>query len=98
MATVINKKEFIAYTAANSGLTKQRIGISLDIICKSICQALGRGEEVELTGFGKFGIKERAARTGRNPKTNEPIRIAPKIVPSFTPGKYMRDALDGGVK
>ncbi len=94
----INKKEFIAYVSENSGIAKKRINESLDAICDSICKAISNGEEIELTGFGKFSVKERAARVGRNLRTNEQVNIPARNVPVFNPGRWMWDALGGGEK
>ena len=58
-----------------------------------ISAALAEGDEVRLVGFGTFEVKKRAARTGRNPKTKEPVEIPASKVPAFKPGKALKDAV-----
>jgi DNA-binding protein HU-beta len=60
----------------------------------SVSEELTKGEQVVLVGFGTFSVKERAARTGRNPRTGEPIQIAAATIPSFKPGKALKDAVN----
>ncbi len=59
-----------------------------------IADALSRGDRVELRGFGAFSVKERAARTGRNPRTGEPVDVEAKYVPFFKTGKELRERLN----
>ena len=59
----------------------------------SITAALAAGDKVQLVGFGTFEVRERAARTGRNPQTGEDIAIAARSVPVFKPGKALKDAV-----
>jgi len=61
---------------------------------ESITDSLKKGESVSLVGFGTFAIKERAARTGRNPQTGQPIEISAAKVPSFKAGKALKDAVN----
>ena len=63
-------------------------------IFSSIEEALAKGDKVQLVGFGTFEVRERAARTGRNPKTGEDITIAAAKVPAFKPGKALKDAVN----
>jgi len=66
----------------------------LDAITDSIASALKEGDQVALVGFGTFLVKERAARTGRNPQTGEPIQIAAAKIPTFKAGKALKDAVN----
>ncbi|HLG88869.1 MAG TPA: integration host factor subunit beta [Alphaproteobacteria bacterium] len=63
-------------------------------IFDEITEALARGDRVELRGFGAFSIKQRDARTGRNPRTGESVSVIEKIVPFFKTGKQLRERLN----
>ena len=89
----MNKGELIA-KIAEAGLSKKDAGIALDAAIAAIGDALAKGESVQLVGFGTFSVKERAARTGRNPKTGEPLKIAASKVPGFKAGKGLKDAVN----
>lgn len=67
----------------------------VDTIFDEIVNALGRGDRVELRGFGAFSVKERAARKGRNPRTGETVQVDAKRMPFFKTGKELRDRLNG---
>ncbi|SDB88051.1 HU family DNA-binding protein [Acinetobacter boissieri] len=89
----MNKSELIDNIAQNGGLSKVDAGKALDATIASITQALQKGDAVTLVGFGTFAVKERAARTGRNPKTGEELQIKAGKVPSFKAGKSLKDAV-----
>lgn len=91
----MNKSELIDAIAAASDLSKAAAGRALDAMTDTITNALKDGDQVVLVGFGAFSVKERAARTGRNPQTGEPIEIAAAKVPSFKPGKALKDSVNG---
>lgn len=67
----------------------------VDTVFDEIIEALARGDRVELRGFGAFSVKERDARTGRNPRTGESVEVEEKRVPFFKTGKLLRDRLNG---
>ena len=67
----------------------------MDALIKTIETALKAGDSITLVGFGTFAVKERAERTGRNPQTGQEITIAAAKVPSFKPGKGLKDAVNG---
>jgi len=90
----VNKSELIDAIAASADLPKTVAGRALDAVVESITHALKDGDSVSLVGFGTFSVKERAARTGRNPRTKEPIQIAAAKVPGFKPGKTLKDAVN----
>jgi len=90
----VNKSELIDAIAASADLPKTVAGRALDAVVESITNALKDGDSVSLVGFGTFLVKERAARTGRNPQTKEPIQIAAAKVPGFKPGKTLKDAVN----
>ena len=88
----MNKGEFIAAVAAK-GLAKKDAEKAVNAVSDIIGDALAKGEAVQLIGFGTFGVKERAAREGRNPRTGEKVKIAAAKVPYFRPGKALKDKL-----
>lgn len=89
----MNKSELTDAVAAAADLPKAGAGRAVDAVLDAITKALASGEQVSLVGFGTFAVKERAARTGRNPKTGEAIEIAASRQASFKPGKALKDAL-----
>lgn len=89
----MNKSELIDAIAKNGELSKVDAGKALDATLTSITEALKGGETVTLVGFGTFAVKERAARTGRNPKTGAELQIKASKVPSFKAGKGLKDAV-----
>ena len=89
----MNKNEFVAAIAEKSGLTKKDAEAALNAYTAVVMDALKAGDSVQLIGFGTFEVRERAARTGRNPHTGETIEIAAAKVPAFKPGKALKDAI-----
>ncbi len=83
------KKELIDRIAA-TGLTKRQAGDALDAMLEAVADSLKNGEPVLLTGFGKFEVRTRAARTGINPKTLAKIQLPATKVPAFKPGKALK--------
>lgn len=90
----MNKAELIDAIAAEADINKSDAGRALDSMINNITQALAKGEQVSLVGFGTFAVKHRAGREGRNPKTGETIQIKASNVPSFKPGKALKDAVN----
>lgn len=91
----MNKSELINAIAEQADLTKSDAGRALDAVQKAIENTLIAGDSVTLVGFGAFGVKDRAERTGRNPQTGREITIAATKVPFFKPGKSLKDAING---
>ena len=89
----MNKSELIEAIAASADISKAAAGRALDAVTDSITESLKKGDQVALVGFGTFLVKERAARTGRNPQTGAPIQIAAAKIPSFKAGKALKDAV-----
>lgn len=89
----MNKGEMIAAMAEKSGLTKKDCEAALDAFTAVVEEALKSGEKVQLVGFGSFEVKERAARTGRNPRTKEPVEIPASKAPVFKAGKGLKDTI-----
>lgn len=90
----MNKREFIAKMSAESGLPKAETEKALNAFISQVEKAMQAGKKIQLTGFGIFEVKERAVRTGRNPKTKETITIPAGRVPVFKPGKALKDAVN----
>ncbi|MFC3852959.1 HU family DNA-binding protein [Salinispirillum marinum] len=90
----MNKSELIDAVAASADIPKAAAGRALDAMIDAVSGALKEGDQVVLVGFGTFAVKERAARTGRNPQTGAPIQIAAAKVPGFKPGKALKDAVN----
>jgi DNA-binding protein HU-beta len=88
----VNKSELIDAIAASADLSKADAGRALDCVIASVTGALKNGDQVSLVGFGTFSVKQRAARTGRNPRTGEAIQIKASNVPGFKAGKALKDA------
>jgi DNA-binding protein HU-beta len=89
----MNKSELIKHIASTASLTQAQATAALNALESGVTKALASGEDVALIGFGTFTVKERAARTGRNPKTGEEIQIAAAKVPSFKAGKALKEAI-----
>jgi DNA-binding protein HU-beta len=90
----VNKAELIDSIAASADIPKAAAGRALDAMIEAVEGALKKGDSVALVGFGTFSVKERAARTGRNPQTGKPIQIAAAKIPSFKAGKALKDAVN----
>ena len=89
----MNKSELIDAVANNADLTKARAGDAVEAALGAITGALSSGDSVALVGFGTFSVRERGARTGRNPRTGESIQVAASRVPAFKAGKALKDAV-----
>ena len=87
----MNKVTLVAKIAEKSGLSKKQAELALGAFIDSVTEALKEGDKVQLMGFGTFEVKERAARTGRNPSTGEAIEIPASKTPTFKAGKGLRD-------
>ena len=89
----MNKTELITAMAEASGLTKKDCDTALNAFVDTLQTALKSGDKVQLLGFGTFEAKERPARVGRNPRTGEPMTYPACKVPTFKPGKALKDAI-----
>ena len=89
----MNKAQLVESIAERSQLSKAQAEAALNALVESVTETLKNGEAVTLVGFGTFEARNRAGRTGRNPKTGEDIVIPATIVPAFKPGKALKDAL-----
>ena len=87
----MNKTELVAAIAEKANLTKKDSEAALVAMVEAVTEALAKGDKVQVIGFGSFEVKNRAARTGRNPKTKEAIEIAASKTPVFKAGKALKD-------
>ena len=90
----MNKSDFVAKLAEDAGLKKADAERFLDAFVSNVKELMANGDSLRLVGFGTFEAKERAAKTGVNPATGEKIEIAACKVPSFKPGKTLKDVLN----
>lgn len=91
----MNKNELIAAVAEKTGMAKGAAGEAVDATFDAIAASLKTGDEVKILGFGNFSVTQRAASTGRNPRTGETIQIKASKAPKFKPGKGLKDAING---
>ena len=91
----MNKADLAAAVADRTGLPKQSANLAVEAVFNCISDAMRKGQEVRVSGFGQFLVSDRAATTGRNPQTGESIQIKASKQPKFKPGKGLRDALNG---
>ena len=90
----MNKSDLVDAIAESAGLSKADGGRALDAFVDTVTSALKSGDSVSLVGFGTFSVRDRAARTGRNPRTGETIQIAASKNPAFKAGKALKDAVN----
>ncbi|CAH3543976.1 DNA-binding protein HU-beta, partial [Serratia marcescens] len=90
----VNKSQLIDKIAAGADISKAAAGRALDAVIASVTDSLKAGDDVALVGFGSFTVRERSARTGRNPQTGKEIKIAAAKVPAFRAGKALKDAVN----
>ena len=89
----MKKAEFIAKVAEKAKITKKEAAKVVNAVLETITEALSKGDTVQFVGFGTFSVRKRAAREGRNPRTQQPIKIPATKVPVFRPGKELREAV-----
>ena len=90
----MNKNELVSKVAEEAGLTKTDAAKAVDAFVTSVTATLKKGDEVRLVGFGTFSVANRAATTGRNPRTGEPIQIPARRQAKFKAGKGLQDAVN----
>ncbi len=90
----MNKQELISAIAENANLSKKDAEAALSAFVGAVQGALKKGDKVQLVGFGSFEVRERAARTGRNPQTGAEMKIAAAKVPTFKAGKALKDLIN----
>lgn len=90
----MNKADLIEKVAEEADVSKATAARALDAVLDSITRELKKGEPVTLVGFGTFAVRKRAARSGRNPRTGEVVKIKAAKVPGFKAGKALKDAVN----
>jgi DNA-binding protein HU-beta len=90
----MNKAEFVEAVADTAELSKADAGRAVDAMIAAITRTLKKGDSVTLVGFGTFDVRKRGARTGRNPRTGEEIKIKASLNPAFKAGKALKDAVN----
>jgi nucleoid DNA-binding protein len=93
----MNKKELGDAVASAFGGQKHMGSAAVDAVLDAMAEALARGEKVSIAGFGSFEVRDRAARTGRNPRTGEPVHIPARKDPVFKAAKALKEAVNAGV-
>jgi len=89
----MNKSQLIEAIAADSGLTKTDSARAVDSLLETVTKTLKKGDEVSITGFGKFSVVKRAARQGVNPRTGERVKIKASKAPKFSAGAGLKQAV-----
>ena len=93
MGKNMNKNELINAVADGAAISKKDADAAVTAFMDAVIHALKEGDKVQLVGFGSFEVRKRNARIGRNPRTKEEIEIPASIVPTFKPGKILKDAV-----
>ena len=91
----MNNNDLAEHVAGDHGLSKADARKLVDGLFAAVTDAVAKGDEVSISGFGKFKVKESAAREGRNPSTGETIQIAASKKLGFSPAKAVKDKLNG---
>jgi len=90
----MNKAEFVSAVADAADVSKVDAAKAVEAIIEVVKKALKKGDQISLVGFGTFVVRKRAARTGRNPRTGQQIKIKASKNPSFKAGKALKDAIN----
>ena len=91
----MTKTDLIAQVAANTEMSKKSAELAVNAAFEALGKAMAEGEKITISGFGTFEVRERAARTGRNPKTGETIQIAASKAVGFKAGKTIKEKVNG---
>lgn len=89
----MNKGDLIGKLAKDADITKSKAEAAVNSMLQSITVSLKKGQKVTIVGFGTFSVAKRKARTGRNPQTGAPIKIAARKIPKFSPGSELKKAV-----
>ncbi len=90
----MNKKQVVSEIGRRTGLTRKEAGKALNCFCDIVSEELVAGSRVQISGFGAFEVRDRAARMGKNPKTGESIMVPATKVPVFKAGKPLKNSID----
>ncbi|MGB4705382.1 MAG: HU family DNA-binding protein [Candidatus Saccharicenans sp.] len=88
------KADLVKLVARELNISKQEAEAGVNLFFEALKEAILRGEEIELRGFGSFRFRQRAPRSGRNPRTGEPVKVPPKKVLYFKPSKLLKEMLN----
>jgi DNA-binding protein HU-beta len=91
----MNKSQLVEAIAADAGLTQADARRAVESFVTTVEKSLKKGDDVAINGFGKFSVSKRAARTGRNPQTGEPVKIKASKAPRFSAGAGLKAAVNG---
>jgi DNA-binding protein HU-beta len=91
----MNKSQLVDAIAEDTGFTKVDAGIAVESVIDTVTKTLKRGDDVNITGFGKFSVVKRAARQGVNPRTGERVKIKASKAPKFSAGASLKQAVSG---
>ena len=91
----MNKQDLVSKVAATADISKTKAASAVDAVIDAVKGALKKGDDVRLVGFGTFSVANRAATTGRNPRTGEAVHVEAKRLPFFKTGKGLRERLNG---
>ena len=94
----MNKSELIEALASKAEVSKKTAAAVLEAFTDTVTEELAKKEKITLVGFGTFETRERAARTGKNPRTGEALKIAASVAPAFKAGKALKDAVNAPKK
>lgn len=95
MSETLNKTQFVEAVAEKAGMSKAEAGKAVDAVIETVTATLKAKGAINIPGFGKFATAEKPERTGRNPSTGAEVKIAARTAPKFTPGKGLKDAVNG---
>jgi len=90
----MKKADLVDAIASRANVSKAQAQTIVEDVFELISEGLTRGDKIDLRGFGTFSVSEKAARTGRNPQTGDPINIPARRVPAFKPGKELKDRVN----
>lgn len=90
----MKKSEFVTLVADKVGLSKKDTEKTMDAVFAAMGDVMAKGDKLQMSGFGTFESKKRAARTGHNPRTGEAIKIAAATIPVFKASKTLKDKLN----
>lgn len=91
---IVNKGQIVEAVAKKTGLSAKKSGDAVNAFLDAVKEALKKGDSVVLVGFGSFLVRNRAARTGHNPRTRAPVKIPASKVPAFKAGKPLKDLVN----
>jgi DNA-binding protein HU-beta len=90
----MKKSDLVDLVAQQRNFPRQQVEETIDSLLDAVADGLAKGERIDFRGFGAFAVRESAARSGRNPRTGEPIQIAARKTPTFKVGKELRDRVN----